>query len=178
MFISQCFVSTLEKGFCIFYSAEWQSFPQSSAWNFSVRLAVCIRFWMCTVGHAESEIKGYAERKTEKWDQNAMKIDTNGCGPDVVPPFPDNFSGLRSGTLVWALTEHKAVAAVVCWPSSISILCSYQEPARWYGRLIRPIDVRSRTWMLFCFLNLSSSSRLSIPLHSGVFSVSQHWFNG
>lgn len=158
MFISQCFVSTLEKSFCNFYSAEGQSFPQSSAWNFSVHLAVCIHISMCTVGHAESEIKRYAERKTEKWDQNVMKIDTNGCGPNVVkkclPPFPDNFSGLRWGTFVWALIEHTAVA---CCPFSISVSCSYQEPARWYSRLIRLIDVRSRTWMLFCFLNLSSS---------------------
>lgn len=49
IFISHCFVSTLEEilqGF-FFHHTEGQSFPWSSAWHFSVHLFVGIRIWMC-----------------------------------------------------------------------------------------------------------------------------------
>lgn len=51
IFISHCFVSTLEERFCmfffLFYNTEGQSFPWSSAWHFSVHLFVCILIQMC-----------------------------------------------------------------------------------------------------------------------------------
>lgn len=52
IFISHCFVSTLEERFCMVFSfflhnTEGQSFPWSSAWHFSVHLFVCIRIWTC-----------------------------------------------------------------------------------------------------------------------------------
>lgn len=70
IFISYCFVSTLQKRFCNFYNTEGQSFLRSSARNFlssfkSVRPHVNVYCVSCRAGDEEIHREKTRGRRTE-----------------------------------------------------------------------------------------------------------------